>query len=147
MKYTFEKAEKSTVKITIELDGKEWNEAQDQAYERTKGRYSLPGFRKGKVPRNLLEKTYGTGIFYEEAINQCFPKYYGEVLDKEPSIVAVANPEVDIKDLSDEKLVLEAIVAVKPEVELGDYKGINFKKKVYNVKEKDVAEEIESSKK
>ena len=143
MKYTFEKAEKSTVKITIELDGKEWNEAQDLAYERTKGRYSLPGFRKGKVPKNLLEKTYGTGIFYEEAINQCFPKYYGEVLDKEPSIVAVANPEVDIKDLSDEKLVLEAIVAVKPEVELGDYKGINFKKKVYNVKEKDVTEEIE----
>ncbi len=143
MKYTFEKAEKSTVKITIELDKKEWNEAQEQAYERTKGRYSLPGFRKGKVPKNLLEKTYGTGIFYEEAINQCFPKYYGEVLDKEPSIVAVANPDVDIKDLSDDKLVLEAIVAVKPEVELGDYKGINFKKKVYNVKEKDVTEEIE----
>ena len=68
MKYTFEKAEKSTVKVTIDLDKNEWAEAINAAYERTKGRYSLPGFRKGKVPKHLLESTYGKGVFYEGAL-------------------------------------------------------------------------------
>ena len=138
MKYTFEKALKSTVKVNICLDEKEWKEAINSAYEKTKGRYSLPGFRKGKVPKHLIESAYGKGIFYEEAINIAFPKYYGEVLDKEPSIEAIANPDVDIKKLEDNCLELEVIVPVKPEVKLGEYKGINFKKKVYTVKEKEV---------
>ena len=143
MKYTFEKALKSTVKVNICLDATEWKEAVNSAYEKTKGRYSLPGFRKGKVPKHLIEGAYGKGVFYEEAINIAFPKYYGEVLDKEPSIEAIANPDVDIKKLEDDCLELEVIVPVKPEVELGDYKGINFKKKVYTVKEKEVKEEME----
>ena len=142
MKYSFEKAEKSTVKITIELDAKEWKESIDQAYEKTKGRYSIPGFRKGKVPKKVLENAYGEGIFYEEAINIAFPKYYGEVLDKEPSIEAIARPDIDIKDLSENGITLEAIVAVKPEVTLGEYKGIKFDKIEYNVKDEDVEEEI-----
>ena len=144
MKYTFEKAEKSTVKITITLSAEEWKNAISEAYEKTKGRYSLPGFRKGKVPKHLLEATYGEGIFYEDAINGAFPKYYGEVLDKEPSIQAVAQPEVDIKEISDKKLVIEAVVAVKPEVALGEYKGIKFKKPVYNVKESEVKADLEN---
>ena len=142
MKYTFEKAEKSTVKITITLDAEEWKKAISAAYEKTKGRYSLPGFRKGKVPKHLLEATYGEGIFYEDAINEAFPKYYGEVLDKEPSIEAVAHPDVDIKKIDEKGLVIEAIVAVKPEVTLGEYKGIKFKKPVYNVKDADIADDI-----
>ncbi len=142
MKYTFEKAEKSTVKITITLTEKEWKEAINAAYEKTKGKYSLPGFRKGKVPKHLLESTYGTGVFYEEAINQAFPKYYGEVLDKEPSIEVIAAPELDIKKISDKTLVMEAVVAVKPEVKLGAYKGIKFTKPEYKVKDEDVEEEI-----
>ncbi len=142
MKYTFEKAEKSTVKITITLTAEEWKDAINQAYEKTKSRYSMPGFRKGKVPKHLLEGAYGKGIFYEEGINQAFPKYYSEVLEKEPSIEAVATPEIDIKDISDETLVIEAVVAVKPEVKLGDYKGITFKKVEYNVKDEDIDGEI-----
>ncbi|MBQ9756005.1 MAG: trigger factor family protein [Clostridia bacterium] len=75
MKYTFEIGKKSTVKITIDLTAKEWNEAINAAYEKTKGRYSMPGFRKGKVPKKVLETAYGAGVFYEEAINYAFPKY------------------------------------------------------------------------
>ena len=142
MKYTFEKAEKSTVKVTIDLDKNEWAEAINAAYERTKGRYSLPGFRKGKVPKHLLESTYGKGVFYEEAINYAFPKYYSEVLEKEPSIFAVANPDIDIKSIGDEGLSLLAVVPVKPEVKLGEYKGIKIKKVEYNVKDADVDAEI-----
>lgn len=142
MKYTFEKTEKSTVKITINLEEKEWNEAIDAAYERVKGKYSMPGFRKGKVPKKVLENAYGAGVFYEEAINIAFPKYYEEVLDKEPSIEAVARPDIDIKDISEKGISMIAEVAVKPEVKLGEYKGITFKKVEYNVKEADVKDEL-----
>lgn len=142
MKYTFEKGEKSTVKVTIELNEKEWNEAVENAYEKTKGRYSMPGFRKGKVPKKVLENAYGVGIFYEDAINHAFPKYYSEVLEKEPTIEAVANPDIDIKKISEKGITMLAIVPVKPEVCLGEYKGITFKKNEYNVKDEDIEEEI-----
>ena len=142
MKYTFEKAEKSTVKITIKLTEKEWKGAIDKAYEKTKSRYSMPGFRKGKVPKHLLESTYGTGLFYEDAINIAFTEYYGEVLDKEPSIAVIAQPEIDIKEISEKGITIEAVVAVKPEVKLGSYKGITFEKKVYNVTDEDVNADI-----
>ena len=142
MKYTFESGKKSTVKITIDLTAKEWNEAINAAYERTKGKYSVPGFRKGKVPKKVLESTYGAGIFYEDAINYAFPKYYGEVLDKEPTIEPVANPDIDIKKISEKGLSMVAVVPVKPEVMLGEYKGITFKKNVYNVEDEDIENEI-----
>lgn len=142
MKYTFEKAEKSTVKVTIELETAEWKEANEKAYEKTKGRYSMPGFRKGKVPKKVLEGAYGTGLFYEEAINYAFPKYFGEILDKEPSIKAIDRPDLDIKDISDETITMIAIVPVKPEVKIGAYKGLTFKKNTYRVKVDDIKEEL-----
>ncbi|MBE5733598.1 MAG: trigger factor [Clostridiales bacterium] len=142
MKYTFEKAEKSTVKVEITLTASEWKEAIALAYEKTKGRYSMPGFRKGKVPQKVIETAYGEGVFYEEAINQAFPKYYTEVLEKETSIEAVASPELDIKDISAKGITMIAIVPVKPEVVFGAYKGIKFKKNEYNVKDEDVEEEL-----
>ena len=142
MKYTFEKTEKSTVKITINLEEKEWNEAIDAAYEKVKGKYSMPGFRKGKVPKKVLESAYGAGVFYEEAINQAFPKYYTDILEKETSILAVAAPEIDVKKIDDKHLSLVAVVPVKPDVTLGDYKGIKFDKVEYNVKDEDVENDI-----
>ncbi|MBO5927880.1 MAG: trigger factor [Clostridia bacterium] len=142
MKYTFEKAEKSTVKITIKLSAEEWAAAIDAAYEKTKGRYSIPGFRKGKVPKKVLEGTYGPAIFFEDAINYAFPKYFGEVLDKEPSIEVIAQPDLDIKKIDEKGITMEAIVAVKPEVVLGDYKGIKFNKVEYNVKDEDIEADI-----
>ena len=142
MKYTFEKGKKSTVKITIDLTAKEWQAAIEEAYEKTKSRYSMPGFRKGKVPKKVLETAYGEGVFYEEAINQAFPKYYGEVLDKEPSIDVVAAPELDIKKISAKGITMVAVVAVKPEVIIGEYKGINFKKNVYNVTDEEIEADV-----
>ncbi len=142
MKYTFEKGEKSTVKINIKITAEEWKEAIDAAYEKTKGRYSMPGFRKGKVPKKVLESAYGTGVFYEDAINYAFPKYYGEILDKEPTIEAVAQPEIDIKDVSEKGITIDATVAVKPEVMLGSYKGITFDKVEYNVKDEDIENDL-----
>ncbi len=142
MKYTFEIGKKSTVKVTIKLAAEEWNEAINVAYQKTKGKYSMPGFRKGKVPKKVLESAYGTGVFYEDAINYAFPKYYEEVLEKEPSIEAVANPEIDVDDISEKGITLIAVVPVKPEVTLGEYKGIKFKKNVYNVSDEEVNNEL-----
>ena len=143
MKYTTEVAEKSTVKIKITLTAQEWAEAQTTAYNRTKGRYSIPGFRKGHVPKNIVEKYYGEGVFYEEAINYAFPKYYYEVLDKEPSIKDIDRPELDVEKISEKGITFVAIVPVKPEVKLGEYKGIKFDKVEYNVSDKDVEQELD----
>ena len=142
MKYKFENGEKSTVKVTITLTATEWNDAQNKAYERTKGKYSLPGFRKGHVPKHLLEQTYGKGIFYEDAINDAFSKYYYDVLEKEPSIEPIDRPEVEIDKLDEKGLTFTATVPVKPEVKLGDYKGIKIDKVEYNVKDDDVTSEV-----
>ena len=142
MKYTFEKAEKSTVKVKITLDAKDWNQAQVDAYNKDKNKYSLPGFRKGKVPMKVLENTYGKGLFFEEAVNIAFPKYMDEVLEKEPSIEMVAQPSVDFEDVSENGITFVAMVPVKPEVKLGAYKGIKFEKPVYNVTDKDIEDEL-----
>ena len=142
MKYTVEKGKKSTVNITIDLTATEWQSAISEAYEKNKGKYSMPGFRKGKVPKKVLETAYGEGVFYEEAINIAFPKYYTEILDKEKSIDAVAAPDLDIKNIGKDGITMIAVVAVKPEVVIGTYKGINFKKNVYNVKDEEIEEEL-----
>ncbi len=143
MKYTVENGAKSTVKIKITLTQKEWADAQTDAYNKTKGRYSVPGFRKGKVPKHIIEQYYGVGAFYDEAINQAFPKYYFEILDKEPTIEAIDRPELDIEKLSEKGVTFIAIVPVKPEVKLAEYKGIKFDKVEYNVTDKDVDDELD----
>ncbi len=143
MKYKFENAEKSTVKIKITLNAQEWAEAQTVAYNKTKGKFNIPGFRKGHVPKNIIEKTYGQGVFFEDAINYAFPKYYYDILDKEPSIEAVDRPELDVDKIDEKGITLIAIVPVKPEVKLGEYKGIKFDKIVYNVKDEDVDAELD----
>ncbi len=143
MKYTFESGNKSTVKIKITLTQKEWADAQTEAYNKTKGRFSIPGFRKGKAPRHMIEQMYGQGVFFEEAINTAFPKYYYDILDKEPTIEAIDRPELEIDKLSEKGITLIAIVPVKPEVKLGEYKGIKFDKIEYNVTDKDVEDEID----
>lgn len=143
MKYTTAQGEKSTVKITITLTAKEWNEMQDKAYEKNKGRYQIPGFRKGHVPKAIIEQHYGKGAFYEEGINEAFGKYYYDVLDKEPTIEPVDRPDVAIDKLDAKGLTMTATVPVKPDVKLGDYKGIKIKKVEYNVTDADVQTEVD----
>ena len=76
MKYTTKAAEKSTVKITMEFDGTEWKDALNKAYLKTKGRFAVNGFRKGKAPRHMIEKMYGEGVFFEDAVNELYPSAY-----------------------------------------------------------------------
>lgn len=142
MKYTFEKGEKSTVKVKMNLDAKEWDEAINSAYERVKGRYSLPGFRKGKVPRHLLEGAYGSGIFFEDALNFACNKYYFDILKKEPTIEAVEMPSIAVDKVDEKGIDISFEVPVKPEVDLGDYKSVKIKKIEYKTTDKDIEDEL-----
>ena len=136
MKYNTESSEKSTVKITLSFDKAEWDEANNEAYKKTRGRYFVNGFRKGKAPKHVIELNYGKGVFYEEALNGLFDKHYEEVLDKEKdNFTVVGRPELSVGDIGEEGASLIATVPVKPDVKLGAYKGINIEKVEYNVKD------------
>ena len=141
MKYSVNK-EKNQYKITITLDEKEWSEAIENAYQKNKGKYNIQGFRKGKAPRKVIEQTYGKGIFFEDAIDGCFYKYYFEILGKEKQIEPIDAPQVDIKDLSDKGITLIAVVDNKPEVVLGVYKGLTVQKDKVTVKESEIDLEL-----
>ena len=144
MKYTTKAAEKSTMKITMKFDADERKDALNKAYVKTKGRYSVNGFRKGKAPRNVIEHAYGKGVFFEDALNVLFSENYGTVLDKEEKkFTAVGDPELSVDDLSDDGVTLVAVTPVRPEVKIGSYKGMKIKEFAYNVEDADVDKEIE----
>ena len=143
MKYTKKELKNNKFEVALDLDAKEWEEAVEQAYQKNKGKFSVQGFRKGHVPRKVLEKTYGEGVFYEDAIDGCFYRYYLEVLNKEKEIQPVAAPEIDIKEISKDGIKLIITIQAKPDVELGEYKGLEIKKVEVKVTKKDVDEEID----
>lgn len=146
MNYQVENAEKSTVKITITFTPEEWNEAINKAYQQNRGKYAVNGFRKGKVPKNVLEMYYGKGLFYEDALNILYGEHYGVILDKEKdNFTAVGDPSLSVDDISDEKVVLIADVPVKPDVEIETYKGIKIPEFVYTVSDADVDKDIEET--
>lgn len=144
MKYTQSVGEKSTVKLTITFTEDEWQEAISQAYLKTRGKYAVPGFRKGKAPKRVLENYYGAGIFFDEAFNQLYSKHYFEILEKEKkNFTAVGEPELSVDDMTEGKgVVLSAIVPVKPEVKLDAYTGLKIKKYEYNVTDAEVEGEV-----
>ncbi len=143
MKYTFKADKNSIVKIKITLNAEEWAEAQKKAYNKNKGKFNIPGFRKGKVPMNVILKQYGPGVFFEDAINLVFPEYYYDILDKEPTIEAIDRPELEVDKIDEKGIVLIANVPVRPEVKLGAYKGINVDKVAYNVTDADIDAELQ----
>ncbi len=144
MKYTTKAAEKSTVKITMKFDKDEWKDALNKAYLKTKGRFAVKGFRKGKAPRNVIEHAYGKGVFFEDALNVLFSENYGKILDKEEKkFTAVGDPELSVDDLSDEGVTLVAVTPVKPEVKIGSYKGMKIKEFAYTVKDADIDKELD----
>lgn len=143
MKYTKKVLEDKRVQIDLALDAKEWEEAVQVAYEKNKGKYSVQGFRKGHTPRKVLEKTYGSSLFYDEAIDGCFYRYYFEVLSKEKSIEPVAAPDIEIKSISEKGLELVLKITVKPEVELGEYKGLKVEKTAVKVTKEEVDKELQ----
>ena len=144
MKYTTEAAEKSTVKITMEFDGAEWKSALEKAYQKTRGRFAVNGFRKGKAPKNVIEHAYGKGVFYEDGLNILFSENYPTVLEeKKEEIEAVGDPELSVEELTDDKGVLVAVTPLRPDVKIGSYKGMKIREYAYTVKDTDIDAEIE----
>lgn len=143
MKYTTKAAEKSTVKITIKFDAQEWKDANYAAYTKTRGKFAVNGFRKGKAPKNVIENVYGKGVFYEDALNTLFGDNYGKIIDKEAKkFTVVGDPDVSVDKLDDEGVTLVAIVPVKPEVKISSYTGMKIKEIAYTVKDEDVDAEV-----
>ncbi len=146
MKYEVKPAEKSTVKITITFTPEEWAEANNKAYVQNRSKYAVNGFRKGKVPKHVLEMYYGKGLFYEDALNLLYGEHYGKILEAEKEhFTAVGEPSLSLgEDFSEENIVLVADVPVKPDVTIGSYKGIKIPKYEYTVTDADVEKEIGS---
>lgn len=143
MSYEVENLEHSMAKITIEVSADVFEAAVVKAYNKNKNRISLPGFRKGKAPRKLIEKQYGSGIFYEDAAEIAVPEAYREVA-KECGLDIVSRPEIDIVEIESGKpFIFTATVAVKPEAKLGQYKGIEVDKQEVKIQAADVNAEID----
>lgn len=142
MSLTVENLEKNMAKLTITVPAAEFTEAMKASYNKQKGKISVPGFRKGKVPQAYLEKVYGPEMFYEDAANTCMENSYPGALD-ECELDVVSRPEIDITQMEKGKdFIYTATVAVKPEVTLGDYKGIEIEKVEVEVTDEDVQAEL-----
>ncbi|HIU66818.1 MAG TPA: trigger factor, partial [Candidatus Caccomorpha excrementavium] len=140
MSYRVEDLGKNMVKLTIEADAAEFEEALQKAYLKNKNRISVQGFRKGKAPRSIIEKLYGAGIFYEDAANLIIPDAY-EKAAQESGLEIVSRPEIDVEQIEKGKpFIFTAEVAVKPEVTLGQYKEIEVEAKPVEV----TAEELDA---
>ena len=135
--------EKNRYELQFSVDKATFDAAVNAVYRKQVKNIAVPGFRKGKAPRSIIEKMYGTGVFYEDAINDLIPDAYTEAL-KEAAIDAVGQPEFDVVSIDENGLVLSAKVYVKPEVEIKDYLGIEVEKEVVAVSDEDVDREIET---
>lgn len=142
MSLSVEKLEGSMAKLTIEVPASEFTKAITEAYNKNKNKFSVPGFRKGKVPQAYIEKMYGPAIFYEDAANKLINEYYPkEVADCEEEIVS--SPEIDVEQIEKGKdFIFTAMVATKPEIKIGEYKGIEIEKIDSEVTDDEVMAEI-----
>lgn len=142
MQYTVDKSEKE-VKLSIKIDKQEWEEAVEHIYQKNKHKYSLPGFRKGKVPRKALEAAYGPSLFFEDSFNEVFAKSYSEILIKERDIEPIDRPNVSIEDIAEDgSMTVSATVLVKPPVNLGQYTGLKIETPKVAVTDDDVDHEL-----
>jgi len=142
MNAKMEKIENNVVKLEITVEVEKFNEAMKKAFTKNAKQFNIPGFRKGKAPMNIIKKYYGEGVFYEDAINFCCDDTYPEAL-KEHNIKPVDYPQIDIVQVGEGKdFIYTATVVVVPEVELGEYKGLEVTKPVYEVKEEEVENEL-----
>lgn len=143
MSLQVEKLEKNMAKLTIEASAEDFEKAVQKAYLKARGKINIPGFRKGKAPRQLIEKMYGAGVFYEDAANDLIPKAYSEALD-ECDLEIVSQPEINVTQIEAGKpFIFTAEVAVKPEVTLGEYKGVEVEKSVVEVTDEDIDKEVD----
>ncbi len=143
MSLQVEKLEKNMAKLTIEASAEEFEKAIEKAYQKSKNKINVQGFRKGKAPLALVEKMYGASIFYEDAANEIIPMAY-EKAALESELEIVSRPEIDVVQIEKGKpFIFTAEVAIKPEVTLGDYKGIQVEKKEVTVTDEEVMDRIE----
>lgn len=143
MKYDLEKKEGGIFSATIKLSYEEWNESLNTAYEKNKGKYTVQGFRKGHAPRNVIEKTYGAGVFMQEAIDDVFYKAYTLILREHEEVKPVDAPNMDVKKVDESGLEIVLDIPCVPEFELGNYKGMEFEKKVNKVTDEMINSAIE----
>ena len=142
MSLQVEKMEKNMAKLTIEVSAEDLEKAMQNAYQKAKGRITIPGFRKGKAPRKMIEQMYGKGIFLEDAVNALIPEHYSKAMG-ESELEIVSQPKIDLVQAEPGKeLIFTAEVAVKPEVTLGEYKGVEVPKSDVTVTDEDVDAEV-----
>ena len=133
---------KNEVKLTFNIEAEKFEDAMKKVYAKTAKYFNIPGFRKGKAPMQLVERQYGSAIFYEDAFNELVPDIYDEAI-RENKVEAVSKPNIDIVQMEKGKeLIFTATVETKPEVELGKYKGIEIKKIEYTTSDKDIEHEL-----
>lgn len=143
MSYTVENLEKSMAKLTITVSAEDFEEAMNKSYNKNKNKINVQGFRRGHAPRKMIEKLYGPEIFYEDAANLVIPDAYGDAAD-DCDIEIVSRPEIDVVEIGKGKdFVFTATVAVRPEVKLGDYKGVEIEKREAKVVAADVNAELD----
>ena len=136
------KKEGSTAEIKFSIAGADFKAEVEKVYRKQAANITIPGFRKGKAPRNMIEKMYGKGFFYEDAINNLLPKEYPLALEAS-GFDPVSAPEIDIEDINDEQVVVIATIKVKPEVTVDEYKGIEVTRTVEEVKPEEIEAELE----
>lgn len=140
-----EQIEKNLVKLTFEVSAEDFAKAINDSYKKNAKKFNIPGFRKGKAPKAIIEKYYTEAVFYDDAINAVLPDAYDAAV-KEAGVDVVARPEIDVDEIKKgENVVFTALVTTKPEVKLGDYKGIEIPKFDYTVTDEDVQKEIEAA--
>lgn len=144
MSLQVEKLEKNTAKLTIEVPAEKFDTAIKNAYQKNRSRFNIPGFRKGKAPFEMIKKMYGAGVFFEDAANEVIDASYPDA-EKESGLEIVSRPMVDVEQIEEGKnFIYTAVVAVKPDVTLGEYKGIEVQKVKADVTEEDIEAEINS---
>ena len=142
MSVQVENLEKNTAKLTIEVPAEKFEEAVQHSYNKNKGKFNIPGFRKGKAPFNKIKKMNGVGVFYEDAVDEVIDASYPDAA-KESGLDIVSRPSISIEEIEEGKaFVYTAVVAVKPEVTLGEYKGVEVQKTKSEVTEEDIETEI-----
>ncbi len=142
MSLQVEKLEKNMAKLTVEVPAEQFEEALKTSYKKNKNKFNIPGFRKGKAPQAMVEKMYGPGVLYEDAVDEILDATYADAAE-ESGLEIVSRPEIGIEQIEKGKaFIYTATVAVKPEVTLGQYKGVEVEKAVAEVTEEDVAAEL-----
>ena len=136
-----EKQEKSAVQLVIEIGGEEFEAAVQKAYLKQRNKINVPGFRKGKAPRKIIEGMFGSGVFYEDAINELYPKAYADAVEQE-KLDVVSWPNVEVLEAGKDGLTFKATVTVRPEVKLGEYKGLTAEKEEVKITDEDIDNEL-----